>query len=196
MNNDWAYSDIVKEHFLEPKNVLRGDESSFPHNAKGLVGNIICGDQMMVLLNIKNDIILDVRWKTYGCASAIASTSMMSEIIKGMNINEAYEITPEYIATKLGGLPENKFHCSILGDKALRSAINDYLVKNSREPFPEKSSNIICHCTGVTEEAIEIAIADGCKTIEDIENITKAGSVCGGCKSAIQDIINKSKSKK
>lgn len=193
MNNDWAYSDIVKEHFLGPKNVLRGDESTFNHNAKGLVGNIVCGDQMMILLNIENDVILDIRWKTYGCASAIASTSMMSEMIKGMNINEAYEITPQDIATKLGGLPANKFHCSILGDKALRSAINDYLIKNGRKAFPEKSSKIICHCAGTTEEGIEIAIADGCKTIEDIQNRTGAGSVCGKCKSAIQEIINSNK---
>ncbi len=118
---------------------------------------------------------------------------MMSEIIKGMNINDVYKITPQDIATKLGGLPENKFHCSILGDKALRKAINDYLVKNGREAFIEKSSKIICHCAGTTEENIEIVIADGCETIEDIQNRTGAGSVCGKCKSAIQEIIDNNK---
>jgi len=130
MQNNWIYSDIVKEHFLEPKNVLRGDEASFAHNAKGIVGNVVCGDEMIVLLNIDGDIIQDIRWKTYGCASAIASTSMMSEIVKGMNIDEAYNLTPEIIAEKLGGLPKNKFHCSILGDQALKKAIDDYRIKN------------------------------------------------------------------
>lgn len=126
MDNSWVYSDIVKDHFLEPRNVLRGDESSFPHNAKGIVGNVVCGDQMIILLQIENDIIKDIKWQTYGCASAIASTSMMSEIVIGMNIKEAYEITPEIIAKKLGGLPSNKFHCSILGDSALKNAIDSY----------------------------------------------------------------------
>ena len=126
MNNNWVYSDIVKDHFLEPRNVLHGEESDFDHNAKGVVGNVICGDQMIVLLKIVNSIIVDIRWRTYGCASAIASTSMMSEIVKGMDINEAYKITPDMIAEKLGGLPSNKFHCSVLGVGALREAIDNY----------------------------------------------------------------------
>lgn len=131
MGEDWIYSDLVKEHFLEPKNVLKGEESNFDFNGKGVVGNIVCGDQMIVYVKIVNDIVEDVRWKTYGCASAIASTSMMSEIAKGMSINEAYKITPEIIADKLGGLPKNKFHCSVLGDGALRKAIEDYLNNKS-----------------------------------------------------------------
>ena len=126
MSNNWIYSDIVKDHFLEPRNVLRGEESNFDHNAKGTVGNVICGDQMFVLLKIENNIIKDIKWRTYGCASAIASTSMMSEMVIGINIDEAYKITPDQIAEKLGGLPANKFHCSVLGDEALRKAIDDY----------------------------------------------------------------------
>lgn len=131
MNNNWIYSDIVKDHFLEPRNVLRGEESDFDYNGKGVVGNVICGDQMIVLVRIENDIIKDIKWRTYGCASAIASTSMMSEIVIGMNIKEAYCITPDQIAEKLGGLPSNKFHCSVLGDGALRKAIDNYLENNS-----------------------------------------------------------------
>ena len=130
MSSNWVYSDIVKDHFLEPRNVLRGEESDFKHNAKGVVGNVVCGDQMIVLLQIEDDIIKDIRWQTYGCASAIASTSMMSEIVKGINIKEAYKITPETIAAKLDGLPPNKFHCSVLGDGALREAIDDYQKNN------------------------------------------------------------------
>jgi len=132
MNNNWVYSDIVKDHFLEPKNVLRGEESDFDHNAKGVVGNVVCGDQMIVLLKIEDDIIKDIRWQTYGCASAIASTSMMSEIVKGMSIKEAYTLTPDTIAERLGGLPANKFHCSVLGDGALRKAIDNYLENNNQ----------------------------------------------------------------
>ena len=127
MTQNWVYSDLVKEHFLEPKNVLKGDESTFDFNGKGTVGNMICGDEMNVYIKVANDVILDIKWNTYGCASAIASTSMMSEIAKGMAIHEAYKITPDLIAEKLGGLPKNKFHCSVLGDDALRKAIENYL---------------------------------------------------------------------
>lgn len=190
MNENWAYSDIVKEHFMEPKNVLREAESEFDYNGRGIVGNVICGDQMLVLLKIQDDIIKDVRWKTYGCASAIASTSMMSEIIKGMNIAEAYEITPQKITEKLGGLPDNKFHCSVLGDKSLRKAINDYLKNSGRETFHENESRTVCACTGVTEEEINIAFDEGAKTLDAIQELTGAGSVCGGCKADLQKIID------
>lgn len=129
MTNDWIYSDLVKDHFFEPRNVLRGEESDFDFNGRGIVGNVVCGDQMLVLIKVENEIIVDVKWKTFGCASAIASTSMMSEVVKGMTINEAYKITPELIAEKLDGLPKNKVHCSVLGDEALRKAIENYLSK-------------------------------------------------------------------
>ena len=131
--SDWVYSDEVKRHFLEPKNVLYGDEAEFDHNARGLVGNVMCGDEMLVLLQIKNNKIVDIRWKTYGCASAIAATSMMSEMVKGMTLAEAYKIAPEAIAKKLGGMPENKFHCSVLGDRALKKAIEDYREKKAKK---------------------------------------------------------------
>jgi nitrogen fixation NifU-like protein len=123
---DWIYSDEVKRHFLEPKNWLSGDESQFDFDARGLVGNVICGDQMLMLLKIKDDVIVDVKWKTYGCASAIASTSALSEIVKGKTLDEALAVSPEEIAESLGGLPKNKFHCSVLGDQALKKAIEDY----------------------------------------------------------------------
>ena len=134
MKNSWAYSDIVKEHFLDPKNVLYEDESLFPHNTRGMSGNIICGDQMLMLLQVnEDDTIEDIRWKTYGCASAIASTSMLSEIVKGMKIQEAFCITPKEICEKLGGLPPQKIHCSVMGDEALQDAINNYLKKTGRK---------------------------------------------------------------
>lgn len=123
---DWVYSDIVKDHFLNPRNFLMGDESKFDYDAVGLVGNPICGDQMKMFIKVKDDRIVDVRWKTYGCASAIASTSALSEIAKGKTLDEALKISAEDIDKYLGKLPKHKFHCSILGHDALKDAINNY----------------------------------------------------------------------
>jgi nitrogen fixation NifU-like protein len=131
----WAYSEKVKKHFFEPCNVLYEDESLFPHNARGMSGNIICGDQMLMLLQIEDDIIEDIRWKTYGCASAIASTSMLSVVAKGLDIHDAFKITPDQVAERLGGLPPNKKHCSVMGDEALQDAINNYLISTGRKPL-------------------------------------------------------------
>lgn len=125
-NTGWVYSDIVKEHFLNPRNFLMGDESKFEADAIGLVGNPICGDQMKMFLKIKNDIITDIKWKTYGCASAIASTSALSELAKGKTLDEALKIDAKQIDNYLGTLPKHKFHCSILGHDALKDAINNY----------------------------------------------------------------------
>ncbi|MBR2830919.1 iron-sulfur cluster assembly scaffold protein [Candidatus Saccharibacteria bacterium] len=127
-NQDWVYSDIVKEHFLNPRNFLMGDESKFKCDAVGLVGNPVCGDQMKMFLVIDRttDTITDIRWKTYGCASAIASTSALSELAKGKTLDEALKITAKDIDDYLGTLPKHKFHCSILGHDALRDAIEKY----------------------------------------------------------------------
>lgn len=122
----WVYSDIVKEHFLNPRNFLMGDETAYAHDAEGVVGNPVCGDQMKMFLRIENNKITDVRWKTYGCASAIASTSALSELAKGKTLEEALQIGPEEIAEFLGGLPKHKFHCSVLGHEALAEAIKNY----------------------------------------------------------------------
>lgn len=128
---DWVYSDTVKDHFLNPRNFLMGDESKFKHDATGIVGNPICGDQMKMFIKVdpKTDKITDIRWKTYGCASAIASTSALSEIAKGKTLDEALKITAKDIDNYLGNLPKHKFHCSILGHDALRDAIENYRKK-------------------------------------------------------------------
>lgn len=123
---DWIYSDTVKDHFLNPRNFLMGDESKFDYDAVGLVGNPICGDQMKMYIRVRDDKIDDIRWKTYGCASAIASTSALSEIAKGKTLDEALEISAEDIDEYLGKLPKHKFHCSILGHDALKDAINNF----------------------------------------------------------------------
>ena len=127
-NQDWVYTETVKDHFLNPRNFLMGDESKFPCDAVGLVGNPICGDQMKIFIKVDQmtDKISDIRWKTYGCASAIASTSALSEIAKGKTLDEALDITAEDIDNYLGKLPKHKFHCSILGHNALKDAIHNY----------------------------------------------------------------------
>ncbi|MDR1109056.1 MAG: iron-sulfur cluster assembly scaffold protein [Spirochaetaceae bacterium] len=188
--SDWLYSDTVKEHFTNPRNVLLEDESSFPADARGQTGNIRCGDQMLMLLKIKDDIITDVRWKTYGCASAIASTSMLSEIIKGQNIRDAYQIKPEDLVEKLGGLPDYKIHCSVLGDKALRAAIDDYLAKTGRAGLLKEAATEICHCLGITDKDIEAAFTQGARTWEDLQQATKIGTVCGSCKTKALELLH------
>ena len=179
---DWLYSEIVKDHFMNPRNVLE-DEASFQADGVGTVGNIKCGDQMLVAIKVENGIITDCKWKTYGCASAIASTSMLSEVVKGMNLEEAYHITPADITRKLGGLPEHKIHCSVLGDKALRAAIEDYYRKTGQESRIQKEKAVIvCQCMNVTDKDIEQAVKEGARTYLDLQNKTKIGTVCGQCK--------------
>ena len=123
---DWVYSDIVKDHFMNPRNYLFGDETKFAYDAVGVVGNPICGDQMKMYIKVANDKITDVRWKTYGCASAIASTSALSELAKGKSLEEALEISAKDIDDYLGTLPKHKFHCSVLGHQALADALKKY----------------------------------------------------------------------
>jgi nitrogen fixation NifU-like protein len=188
--SDWLYSDTVKDHFTHPRNVLLEDESTFTANARGQTGNIKCGDQMLMLLTIKDDVITDVRWKTYGCASAIASTSMLSEIIKGMNIEDAYTIRPQDLVEKLGGLPEYKIHCSVLGDKALRTAIDDYLAKTGRSGLFKEPATEICHCLSITDKDIEEAFHHGVRTWEALQEATKIGTVCGGCKEKAMELLH------
>lgn len=181
--SDWIYSDVVKDHFMNPKNVLMEDEKEWPCDGRGIVGNLKCGDQMLILIRVSDGKITDCRWKTYGCASAIASTSILSEAIKGMPIEEAYRLKPQDIVAKLGGLPENKIHCSVLGDKALRAAIDDYLEKNGLPSLKgTEDVEVICTCLNVTDKDLEEAYKDGARTWEDLQARTKIGSACGGCK--------------
>ena len=188
--SDWLYSDTVREHFTKPRNALLEDEKEFAHNAKGKTGNIKCGDEMLMLLKITDDVITDVRWKTYGCASAIASTSMLSEIIKGMKIEDAYKIKPEDLVTKLGGLPSFKIHCSVLGDKALRAAIDDYLVKTGRPGLLKEETAVICHCLGITDKDIETAFKNGAHGWDQLQQATKIGTVCGSCRKKAEELLH------
>ncbi len=127
----WAYSDMVKNHFFNPQNILR-DNEAFNANGTGMVGSPACGDVMLVaiIVDTKTEHITECRWRTFGCASAIASTSMMSVMVTeggGMPIAKARRLKPEEIIERLGGLPDRKYHCSVLGHEALRKAVEDYI---------------------------------------------------------------------
>jgi len=188
--SDWMYSDTVKDHFVNPRNVLLGEEAEFAANARGLTGNIKCGNQMLMLLKIENDVIADIRWKTYGCASAIASTSMLSEMVKGMGIEEAYKLRPEDLVEKLGGLPEYKIHCSVLGDKALRAAIDEHLAKTGRAGMLKETAVEICRCMGITDKDIEAAFQAGSRNWESLQQATKIGTVCGKCRPKAEELLH------
>ena len=136
LERSWAYTEIVKDHFLNPRNFLMGDETKFPADGEGIVGNPVCGDQMLIKIQVasrknpktleQEEYIKNIGWKTYGCASAIASTSALSELAKDRTLENAEKITAKEICDFLGGLPEHKFHCSVLGHQALHKAIENY----------------------------------------------------------------------
>jgi nitrogen fixation NifU-like protein len=193
--NQWAYSENVKKHFMNPLNILQGPEEDYKADGKGMVGSPACGDMMMVLIQVAKNRISDFKWKTFGCASAIASTSALSELVLkegGMSLDEAYKITPEEIIKELGGLPSNKIHCSVLGDKALRAAIDDYYEKNGiTNPFQEKSSPVVCTCKNVTEEDIRMEVLEGVTDFEKMKEATGASTVCGQCEEDVKNTMKK-----
>jgi len=189
-NFSWMYSDTVKDHFMNPRNVLE-DEDAFEADGRGVVGNMRCGDQMMILIKVENDTITDSRWKTYGCASAIASTSLLSESVKGMSLERAYKIKPSDIVQDLEGLPENKIHCSVLGDRALRAAIEDYWRRNGMEDkIPAEEAVTVCTCIGVTDKDIEEAVKQGDRSWDDLQKRTKIGTGCGECQEEAKELLH------
>jgi len=122
-----GYSTKVMEHFRNPRNVGKIENP----DGVGHVGNPVCGDIMELYIKVKNDIITDAKFKTFGCGAAIATSSMVTELVKGKSINEALEISNKAVTEALGGLPSIKMHCSVLAEEALKSAIDDYF-KNHR----------------------------------------------------------------
>lgn len=187
----WEYTDKVMEHFKNPKNAGEIKDA----DATGQVGSLVCGDALKLTLKIDKEtqIIKDAKFLTFGCASAIASSSVLTEMIIGKTLEEASKITNQDIARELGSLPEEKMHCSVMGMEALEAAIKSY--KQGGKPVvyeQESSSKIICKCFNVSEETIIKAIhTNKLTTIEDITHFTKAGGACGRCKGEIQKILNK-----
>ncbi len=186
---NWVYTENVKDHFMNPRNIL-DDEAAFAPDGRGEVGNIKCGDQMLVVIKVADGKISDCRWKTYGCASAIASTSMLSEMVRGMALDAAYHLTPADITRQLGGLPEHKIHCSVLGDKALRAAIDNYYATHGMpEKVRSEKARVICQCMNVTDAEIEHAVLEGARSFLDLQERTKLATVCGQCKPAAEKLL-------
>jgi len=180
---EWVYSNTVKEHFQNPKNIL-DDEHTFSDDGKGYVGNAKCGDMMMLVIKVDDTkrTITDCKWKTYGCASAIASTSMLSEMVKGMTLEQAYAIKPQDIMEKLEGLPNHKIHCSVLGDQALRAAIDDYHKrKGTQITTLETDPKLVCTCMNITDRDIRKQVDSGVKSFEELQQKTGISTVCGNC---------------
>lgn len=178
----WLYSDIVKEHFFNPRNFMRyGEEEKFKYNGLGRVGSPACGDEMVLwlLVDLKTDRIKDCRWRTFGCGSAIASTSVLSEMITengGMKLDDALKIRPQDIMTRLGGLPDRKIHCSVLGDKALQAAINDYFRNTGQhQRVVVAGAKVIDADLHITDRDIEEAVLEGAQTLEDLQKKLKVG---------------------
>jgi len=193
----WVYTEKVKEHFINPKNVLKND-TEYNADGRGLVGNIKCGDQMLMMIKVDKatQTISDCKWKTYGCASAIASTSILSEKVIGMKLDDAYKISPKDIVKELGGLPEHKIHCSVLGDKALRAAIDDYYMRNNmNDKIKRDNARIVCKCMNITDHEIEDAVLEGAMTYLELQEKTKIGTVCGQCKEETLRLLEEYKNK-
>lgn len=180
----WEYTDTVKDHFLNPRNVGQIDNA----NAVGEVGSLACGDALKLMLTVDADeVITDAKFQTFGCASAIASSSALTEMVKGMKISEAAKITNADIADFLGGLPKEKMHCSVMGREALEAAIANY----RGVALPMAEGEVVCECFGVTDVEVRRAVAEShLRTVEEITNFTKAGGGCGKCYDRLQEILN------
>ena len=184
----WDYSDKVMEHFLNPRNVGEIE------NADGIgdVGNMSCGDALKLTFKLdENERIIDAKFKTFGCASAIASSSALTELIKGKTLDEATKITNNDIVDFLGELPEEKIHCSVMGMEALEAAIANYRGETITEDIEHHEGRIVCKCFGVTDIKIrKIAKENNVKDAHDVKNYCKAGGACGLCLDEMQDILD------
>ena len=185
----WEYSEKVLEHYRHPRNVGKIDNADLI----GEAGSLACGDSLKLYIKLDGSVIKDAKFQTFGCGSAVASSSILTEMIIGKTLEEAKKITNKDIADELGGLPQEKMHCSVTGQEALEDALKKYYGKEEIEKEAGLSQNgdkIVCTCFNVTENQIWEAIkVNGLKTVEEVTNYTKAGGACGRCKGVIKDII-------
>lgn len=182
----WNYSQAVHDHFLHPHNVGPMEDA----NAIGEVGSLACGDALKLYLKINDaGVIEKASFETFGCASAIASSSVLTDMIIGMPVEEALKVTNKDITNNLGGLPKQKMHCSVMGQEALEAAIRNWKGEPAVSHAHEEGK-LVCKCFGITDEQIRQAIRENdLKTVEEVTDYTKAGGACGDCLDEIAEIL-------
>ena len=183
----WEYTDKVRDHFFNPRNVGEIPDA----DGVGEVGSLACGDALKLTFKLdEKGRIKDAKFKTFGCASAIATSSVLTEIIKGLTLEEAAKVTNKDIADYLGGLPEQKMHCSVMGREALEASIENYRTGGKKKH--ELEGRVVCICFGVTEKEIKrVILENNLTTVEQVTNYCKAGGGCGGCQGEIEKIIER-----
>ena len=184
----WEYSEKVLDHYRNPRNVGKIEDADLI----GEAGSLACGDSLKLYIKLDGDKIKDAKFLTFGCGSAVASSSILTEMIIGKTLDEVRKITNKDIADELGGLPQEKMHCSVMGQEALEDALKKYYGEDVEIGFrKEPVDKVVCTCFNVTENQIWEAIKiNGLKTVEEVTNYTKAGGACGRCKGLIQDILD------
>lgn len=189
----WKYSDKVMDHYRNPRNVGSIKDA----DVIGEAGSLACGDSLKLYLKIKDNIVTDAKFQTFGCGSAVASSSILTEMVIGKTLDEVRKITNQDIADQLDGLPQEKMHCSVMGHEALVDALKKYFKDENDyeleiEDVSEAPSKIICTCFNVTEAEIKDAIINNkLTTVEEVTKFTNAGGACGRCKNNIQTLIEK-----
>lgn len=190
---EWFYTDTVKDHFFHPRNFMDGEPADY--NGMGMVGSPACGDMMTLWIKVdpESERVKECRWKTFGCASAISSTSIMSVMVSegaGMPVEDALKLRPQDIIARLGGLPQRKFHCSVLGDKALRAAINDYFRRSGQGARAVvEGTRVVDKILKITDRDIEEAVLDGADTLEKVQAKTKVGTGDPSCLPEAEQLI-------